>query len=273
MDKDQPYPQQLDNRIILYCGTCRREKQLNTNISLHKYIGRRLSCKTDDNRRHWMKVITNSATKKFWLNRESDIYQVETRISPMRWWKNWGKFTEGKAGRYLTVRFILLMGFLFLAYYIPDYNRAEWIISKIFVFLFTFGFVLDILIVNTSTAFVSRNPQDPIRSAVFLIFALIQLIIAFAVFYILDKDSFYKSANNLNPIQAIYLSMATITTLGHGSIYPDLSKWTVQLLIFSEMISGFYFIGLLVATIISQGVNSQDNSPISIEDLERNAGD
>jgi len=213
-------------------------------------------------------MLVRGSAAKFWLRRESDIVQFETRYSPMRWFKDWKGFTKGRAGYYMIVRFLVLIGFVLAAFYLPEECSIEYIILKLLLIFLVSGLILDIMIVNTSVAFITRNSKDPLRAAVFLVFAFFHLIEAFSVFYLLSSSSFTGQLKD-SLIRAVYFSAITMTTLGHGDAYPRAGKWNAELLVVSEMLIGFYFVGLLIATIIGLWSNLPPRtSPKSLADLE-----
>jgi hypothetical protein len=109
--------------IIPYCGTCRAEKTIERDTPIpRKYIGKRVKCPDEDARsRHWAKLISGPV-QRFWLEREADFVRYETTrgwhffTSPMRW-VTW---TDGKAGIYVTFRFLFLVLALASTAWMPE---------------------------------------------------------------------------------------------------------------------------------------------------------
>lgn len=112
--------------------------------------------------------------------------------------------------------------------------------------------LVDLLVSNTSIAFVSRFPANPIRSAIFTLLGLITLSSIFALFFLGVPNAFTPC---LNTVSAIYFSLVTIATLGYGDIHPRENHSIAQIMVFSELIVGAYFVMVIVAIIASWGTN------------------
>jgi hypothetical protein len=255
--------------VVAYCGTCRAEKPTGRSEPIPaKYIGMRVHCPVKDGRKHWAKLLSGPV-QKFWLEIEADFVRYETRrgllSSPMRWFS----LTNRKAGRYVTVRFLLLVLILVCTAWMPELLGGVgpvlgWLLLTVFSTVIATRLVLDILIINTSTAFVTRNPKDPLRSAILLICGFGQIAIAYAVFYSLLVAGFnftnLQSTLKGDPLHALYFSVITLATLGYGDITPlhfsqgpaaRYEEFLSEFLIMSEIFCGVYFLALLVTTILS----------------------
>jgi hypothetical protein len=105
-------------------------------------------------------------------------------------------------------------------------------------------FVLDTLLVNTGIAFVTRSPRSFLRSVILTLFAFLDLVVAFSVFYVIFGTSFKPA---LNFSRAIYLSLVTITTLGAADIQPidDLARTLSAV----QVATGIYFLAVILAVV------------------------
>jgi hypothetical protein len=173
----------------------------------------------------------------------------------MRWFRGWWGLFRGCAGRYLIARFGVLVLLLILASYLPT-SPCLRISLTVVLSLFALFLLFDILISNTSAAFVSRFPASALRTVVFIAFAFVQITIVFAVLYVL----FGEFNRQLNPISATYFSTVTITTLGYGDIFLLETAWMGQVIVVCQLVIGVYFLGTLLA-VIATWVNAPPGTP------------
>jgi hypothetical protein len=232
-------PTRLPAPISVYCAHCRER----LGDSEEKYLYTRVCC--PKNPKH-IAAVVKGGSGEFWLRIEALILKWEAECSPIRWFNTWGGLFTGRAGWYLAARFVLLILFLVMGYYLP----ASPIWRGVLAVFFTLCILLllwDTLVSNTSIAFVSRFPANPLRTAILTAFAFVQIAIAFAVLYILYGDF----NRNLNPISAIYFSFVTITTLGYGDIHLTQEAWLGQLIVICQLVVGVYFAGTILAVVAS----------------------
>ena len=198
------------------------------------------------------------------MRRESNIFSYEAKYSPMRWFNCWSGLLKGRAGWYVSIRFVPVLASLILA---EAWSAPSFYGIPLDIFPVAIGalFLLDILIANTSIAFISRGPVHILRSIVLTIFSFAQVVVIFAVFYVSLEDSFTMSTSpepavKLNPVQATYFSLVTITTLGYGDFLPKSDMPWVQIVVMFELIVGLYFIAVVLVVIIGW-----TNAPPNIE--------
>ena len=117
---------------------------------------------------------------------------------------------------------------------------------KAIIILFTVGLLADILLINTAIAFVARSPTDPLRAVILTIFAVSQVVVAFAVLYRAMTESFNRC---LDFFLSLYFSFVTITTLGYGDVHPKPEAWGAQLLVIFELVVGLYFLTVIIAIV------------------------
>ena len=171
-------------------------------------------------------------------------------------------------GKFVIARFFLIIACVLAAWSLLVFQSPlDWIL-KLPLYLIAFGAIMDILIVNTVTAFLSeKQGRDPLRSAVLLVFSYTNLALAFSVLYLLNSEGFDRTLDN--PIDAIYYSFVTLSTLGYGDIKPIASP--AELLVVSNVILHFFFVGLLVKTIMvvdSKGSPTDETKGLSSDGKE-----
>jgi hypothetical protein len=196
-----------------------------------------------------------------WLKVEWWLLRWELRYSPMRWFDAWKGRFKGRAGAYVAARLaillVLCMGL--------DLSRGRSWHSSLVAFSYSAGvlFLVDLLASNTSIAFVSRFPANPIRSAMLTLLGLITLASIFALFFLGIPDHFTPE---LNTVSALYYSLVTLATLGYGDIRPCDNHPVAQLMVFGELVVGAYFVMVIVAMITSWGTNPKRfRDPIRLE--------
>ncbi len=118
------------------------------------------------------------------------------------------------------------------------------------VILTTF-LAVDILISNTSVAFVTRFPAHPIRTVLLTLTGAGTLAVCFASLYLLWPCGFDGVSARLTPTLAIYFSVVSMATVGFGDVHPKPDATGPQLVVVSEVFVGLYFVGVLVAVVAS----------------------
>jgi voltage-gated potassium channel Kch len=232
-------PTRLPARIVAYCCGCRQELAESAETHLYTLV------RCPDDPSHLAAVVKGPAGI-FWLGVEAAILSYEMKYSPMRWFCNWWGLFKGRAGCYGVARFVTLVALLALVFHLPSYPIASAILATV-ALLVPVLFVFDILVSNTSIAFVSRFPAHPLRTAVLFAFSFLQIALAFAVLYGL----FGCFNRGLSPISALYFSVVTITTLGYGDIQLTEGAALGQLIVVCELLVGLYFLATLFAVVVS----------------------
>jgi voltage-gated potassium channel len=111
---------------------------------------------------------------------------------------------------------------------------------------------LDMLALNTATAFVTQKPRLPLRTALFAIVALAQLAASFAVVYASMRGmfEFHGRTVDLTPVRAFYFSLTTLATVGYGDITP-INEALPSAIVAAEIVCGLFFLGVILATFVS----------------------
>lgn len=152
------------------------------------------------------------------------------------------KFFVYREGWYLLVR-VVILGTLFMMI-TTDVN-----IKNILILILAAYFLLDLLIVNTSIAFVTMAPISSLRSFLLTFFAFTHIIVAFGIFYKFYGDQFNAI---MCDSQILYFSTITITTLGYGDFVPSRSGTMVQILVIKEVLTGLFFVAGVLARVINR---------------------
>ncbi|MCJ7572535.1 MAG: potassium channel family protein [Candidatus Thermoplasmatota archaeon] len=147
--------------------------------------------------------------------------------------------------------FYVVIWLLFLIYLL--YNP---IICSSFLFIIVFYRLIDGLNYRLCIIFVDRYAEDwnvrsVNRSLIILMLNYFEIVIGFAILYLTTKSIGYSETNTIisTPLEGIYFSTITLTTLGYGDLNPINS--TGQLLSVIEPIFGFVLIVLVVGVIIN----------------------
>jgi hypothetical protein len=149
-------------------------------------------------------------------------------------------------------------------------------ILNIFFILVSLMFIFDIVMVTTSTAFISRFFSVPIRSILFTLFSFFQLVIAFSILYRLFAHHFKDIL--ISQFQAVYFSFVTITTLGYGDFTPLPEAWHIQLIVIIQLVLGLYFLVIMLsiitnwANMLPVGIPSKELKDILVDGCDLNNG-
>ncbi len=154
-----------------------------------------------------------------------------------------GGFNLGEVKPSIRCGFLILA--LCMVFMRPELAEAAWILNTLALIIGVYS-LGDILLSNTAVAFVTRDPAHPLRSVLFTLFAFFQLALCFAVFYGMMSNKFDPK---LSLWRALYFSIVTITTVGYGDIKPRPEEWFVQLLIGAEILTGVFFLAVVIAVI------------------------
>jgi hypothetical protein len=174
--------------------------------------------------------------KKLWRFVAKCFCCYETKCSPASW-----SIFRYREGWYLLLRFAVLCAcFLGVSNKVNGWNILFGIVAV--------AFLLDILVANTSIAFVTRSPISNLRSFLLTFFAFTHLVVAYSIFYKLLAHQFTDRMCNL---QVLYFSVVTITTLGYGDFVPQKWGMTAQLVVILELLTGLFFITGVLTRILS----------------------
>lgn len=143
--------------------------------------------------------------------------------------------------------FVLSRGVLLLAALRPAYHWAgPW---RALPVVFAVWMLVDILLYNTSSVFVTGRERDLLRSIVIAMLSYLQIALVFAIFNGPLQAEFVRP---LSPFQGFYFSMITVTTIGYGDLHPCPTAWRAQLLACLEAVIGIYYLVVLVAVIVTR---------------------
>ncbi|WP_080400352.1 pentapeptide repeat-containing protein [Burkholderia ubonensis] len=91
-----------------------------------------------------------------------------------------------------------------------------------------------------------RSPRQVIKS--FLIVCLVYTLL----YWLIPAST---SEKHLTPVQSLYFSVVTMTTLGYGDIAANKSNWLSQVLVITHVLFGYIILGALL-TVLSNLFNS-----------------
>jgi hypothetical protein len=228
--EDHQSPTRTPNPIIAYCADCR--KSLGDSDIEHQDV--LVIC--PNGKGHIARVVKVPAGIP-WLRVERWLLRWELQYSPRCWFDSWKGIFKERAGAYLVARLILLLSLCLVLdiSYLTPYHWGIMILSYA-VGLF---FLADLVVSNTSIAFISHFPANPIRSAIFALFGLITLSTIFALFYLGIPNDFTPC---LNLCSANYFSLVTVVTLGYGDIHPRENHELAQIIVSSKSLKGRSFL-------------------------------
>lgn len=255
-------PTRINAEAIAYCAKC----DLEYCKTSPDFLDFNFTCRNDDpNKPKHLARVVKGPSGKYWLRIEQKILSYELYVSPMRWFKSWWGCFKGKAGRYLLFRFLVLLFALNSASSLCNKPSIGLLLWNVILILGTIFILFDILVANTSIAFISRFPAHPLRSVFFTIFGFIQIATAFSIFYVMLGNNLNEE---LTPFRAFYFSFITITTLGYGEILPQSESYLAMFTIVSELLSGLFFL-VVIFSLITSWVSERPLSPKTkkLEDL------
>jgi len=161
-----------ENReYVVYCADCDKDLELDKNFPKisKEYIGWPIKCCEDPS--HLAQVVY-AMNGRFWLRRNLWLKKWETKVTP-RMWPGIRSLLKGRAIWYVFLRFLLLLGFLHVAQ--KDY---------IWVCLPAIFFLADILLTNSSIAFVTKSPAQPFRTIIASVLSYVSIAAAFGILYV-----------------------------------------------------------------------------------------
>jgi len=145
---------------------------------------------------------------------------------------------------FMAVRFIGLLILLALLWLIPW--TTVWRVVAVAALAYALWTITDTIAVNISVALISRNPVNPLRSAVLAFFAFLHLVMAFALVNVVFAKEFRGIES---PLDAVYFSIVTAATVGFGDITPRTGFG--KALICSEILLSLFFVAVLFAIFIT----------------------
>lgn len=243
-------PRFENEKIIFYCATC---GDLGPDERGHP-IGTSFECPND--RSHFAAVVKAPAGA-FWLRVEKYVYTLQT-FSPLQLFRS-----GGRAGFYHCIRLGVLLGLV--CFMNPErswFSQSAAIVLAVYL-------LYDILLLSTYATFVSRYPTHPLRSLTLNFSSLFQSAVAYAIIYRLIPSAFNRW---LTPIDAIYFSVVSISTVGYGDIHVTGNSAQAQLLevlVISEIVVGLYILAGLVAVVASWANQMPSaHAPRQLKDLQ-----
>jgi len=123
--------------------------------------------------------------------------------------------------------------------------------SKLFIYILTIYRLIDGINYRLAIVFVDRYQKkwglrSLNRTIILLIINLFEIVLIFAILYIQTQSIGNKEQQLLcNPLDAIYFSLVTLTTLGYGDWIPINNLG--EILIIAQLIIAFIFTGLVIS--------------------------
>ena len=118
--------------------------------------------------------------------------------------------------------------------------------------------LLDMLLYVAGTALLAdiyEPPLSSVRSVVLALANYAESMVGFAGLYRLWGG---LSLNPLCPVQALYFSVVTATTVGFGDIHPLPGATTTQVIVIAQIFTTFVFVSVLLAALVARvGTRSQ----------------
>jgi hypothetical protein len=238
-------------RSILYCAHC----QKNYGQAKKETLGRYFTCpdqKSKDSS-HLARVIRDSKAAICWLERESQLYNYRTKWSQLAMLKKIFRKREVEAGLFLFYSTIILcIAIETLNLLRMSQSVLAYFLIGILVLVISWRFI-DIYFTNISIAFTSRFPSNPIRSVLYSFVGYVQIALCYAFGYVVLGSSQFD--NNVNPMDAIFFSFATIATVGYGDLKP--ATVGAKILVVSELVLGLFFVAIIIAQVASWAMLSK----------------
>ena len=190
---------------------------------------------------------------QFWQRIESFLRNYERTYTPAHWFRDWGGLTRDKQGRFVFLRFLLLVGLYVVAFYLP---LRLW--SKISLTCVAAYLIADMFVLPTSYAFGGVDPVRPLRAMVLIFINYISICTAFGLLYV----ALCRSSFGIDPdlFDLAYFSCTTMTALGLGDITPMRHTILTRFLVISEVLIGLYYWAVLVGMIISWAVKETESA-------------
>jgi hypothetical protein len=139
---------------------------------------------------------------------------------------------------YYLARALFLFGVLFSQLY-----KSQWVVAIVIYF------VCDIVVHLAGGALVwGKYSIDPRRSLLLALLNYAELTAAFSIFYL--HTSSLTWTNLVNPVEALYFSLATSTTVGYGDVHP--ANACGQKIAMAQLSIFVIFVALFITTFLSR---------------------
>jgi len=230
-----------EDRVIVFCTRC-GETASDINKVL---VGNRVRCKCGETAyvawaeadKWWISILNAIVTyTKTGLKNFKKFLLYEFIADKLKLWCRWPLKDEPL----IKVLLLFLYAVIFIILGLFRYNSI-WLnywLSMIVVGFLSF-FLIDTLIFMISDAFITRLQRNLVRSLIILLIKYLQAILTFGYFYYLfSAGSMWR---------CVYISFATITTLGEGDFSP--SGMLAMFVAIEVMIGMLFIIGVLGAYI------------------------
>jgi len=92
-----------------------------------------------------------------------------------------------------------------------------------------------------------------LRSVILVLHNYVEILIWFAVFYVVAAGRFYVDPRGLSletVSGAFYYSMLTMTTLGYGNIFPGVGEWVASALVTAQTLIGVFLALVVLARVV-----------------------
>lgn len=261
---------QMDSsEYVAYCGRCKRVLEVPGNRTdlLPRLNGRGFLCKGND-RTHIAAIVKGKAAQ-LWLRVESRLAHYEAHCSPMRCLQRCKVLPQHNAGAYLLFRLFVLLLLLVVPWFV---TQPPHLALRLVTFAVSIVFIGDIVVVNTVTALIRRSAANSLRSDLFLVISFGELAVAFSVLYLALCDAFSEQ----HPVRVLYSSVVTMATAGLAEIKSNtVTGHVAAVLVIVQILITFYFVALLVATVIATPsvINPKPTLEQLIEEIARDGKD
>ncbi|MCK4653745.1 MAG: two pore domain potassium channel family protein [Candidatus Cloacimonetes bacterium] len=159
-------------------------------------------------------------------------------------------FKKGKIRSEISEFYVL--GRLFFMFYILFSS----LINNLHIYILVIYFLIDGLNYRLCIFFVDRYKKDwglrsINRTIILLMLNYFEIIIGFSIFYYLTKSIVYSDTLKIitSPIQSLYFSAITITTLGYGDMTPISSIG--RILVILELGLGFILTIIIIGLVLT----------------------
>lgn len=225
-------PRFSQRRLAAICATCGISVTPPPGVPAgHAYWCKR---QMPDQPPHLARVVKLPAGRFWLLYIEWPLLQFEIFWPPIDWLRR-------RHGFYLLGRFLLLGALL-------RFNPPATTALAAWPTVLACLFIAESLASTTSVAFISRWPASVLRSFVLTLWTYLQAAMAYAVVY---GNAFWNGFNHaLRPVQALYFSMTTMTTVGYGDITPRADALGLQLTVITQMMASLYFVAAILSIVV-----------------------
>jgi len=177
--------------------------------------------------------------------------------SQFKWFFEQGTPEKRKEIRTQFVEGWVLFRFLILVYLVFSFSTTlSYFLLVLYLFVDGFNYRLCVIFVDPYKKDWDLRSRN--RSLILLIINYIEMIVAFAALYLNTSSVSPSNGQPISaPIDALYFSLVTITTLGYGDVTP--CNTTGKVLVFSETLAGLVFIVIVVATFLGWNQVSAGN--------------